>query len=301
MAAAVAVDTPDSTETGAVVLRRTSSLGSRASCRSNMSRKSSMRVPVSGNRMLRKKKRVRFQGIHSPYTASLVSFLVLTFRSGSLMTSYWEFTIACGAVIDLIFIPLSMLGQMFHHHEPEWRANYDEDIAAHLSSKFLVFKDFEVWMDVLFVVDLFYRLARALVRDLGYDDSPVDRLVNAVPTDTPEHEVSKHIASNLALDSGNKEGALHVSLRVGKAVRWQLVQCCMRLVLMSLEWIVLLTKASKRPVSIDVTMLSALARLYRLSDLWSYFTASQEDIAQDVRWVAFFKFAFIIFTTVRSP
>lgn len=35
----------------------------------------------------------------------------------------------------------------------------------------------------------------------------------------------------------------------------------------------------------------------RLPDLWAYFCGRQEDVATDVRWVAFFKFAFIIVTT----
>lgn len=252
-------------------------------------------------RRLRKKKRVRFQGVASPYTASFMSLLVHVFRSGSPVASCWEFTVACGTIADLILIPLSMLGQMFKHHEEAWHARFNGDIAAHLSRKFLVFRSAEVWMDALFLAHLFFTLARACVRDLGYEDSPVDRLVNAAPTDVAVHKKSaQDNMPTLALDIEGKEAESLGRFRIGKAFRWQLVQCCMRVLLMSLEWIVLIAKACKHRVHIVFTMISALVRMYRLGDLWGYFTDCQEDVAQDVRWVAFFKFAFIIFATVRS-
>lgn len=205
-----------------------------------------------------------------------------------------------------MFLPLNLLGQLFHHHEVDWRASFNSEVADHLSNKFLLFKHTELWIDVLFVSDLFYRLGRAFMKDLGYDDSPVERLVNAAPTQPPEDlnikvkpKEEKDQERALAVDmEGNR--STFGRYRIGKFVRWQLaVAFPVRLLLMSLEWIVLLSKTLKLPVSIGWIAMAGLARLYRLCDLWAYFTAQQEDIATDVRWVAFFKFAFIIVTTVR--
>lgn len=310
---------------------KSGSFGTHSFSSNVLPRRSSMRGSAAGKRMRRKKKRVRFMGVASPYTASFISLLVHVFRSGSPAASSWEFVVACGSVADLIFIPLSILGQMFHHHQPSWRTSFNEDIAAQLSHKFLVFKNIEVWMDALFVADLFYKLSRAMVRDLGaflpvcklhetcckilcilvcvhcaivyagYNDSPVDRLVNAAPTEAPVQQVGhKKETQTLAVDIESKDESPG-RLRIGKAVRWQLlVECPLRILLMAMEWVVLLTQALNVRVHIAVKIVSALARTYRLGDLWGYFTTCQEDVATDVRWVAFFKFAFIIFITVCS-
>lgn len=167
-------------------------------------------------------------------------------------------------VADLMFIPLNMLGQMFHHHAPLWSARFSPEVAAELSHKFLVFKDVEVWLDALFIADLLYKLARAMVRDLGHDASPVERLVNAAPTEAPRQQDGKTKGKQiLAIDKTCREESLG-QIFIGKAVRWHLfVEGPTRLLLMSAEWIVLIMKALNVPVSIMMTMLSALLRLYR--------------------------------------
>jgi hypothetical protein len=57
-------------------------------------RKSSVRRSTMG-RKPRRKKRVRFMGVASPYTTSFLPLLVHVFRSGSPVVSRWEFLVAC--------------------------------------------------------------------------------------------------------------------------------------------------------------------------------------------------------------
>jgi hypothetical protein len=70
--------------------------------------------------------------------------------------------------------------------------------------------------------------------------------------------------------------------------------CPLRLLCMLPAWI-----AHFSHVHVVIETLTHCFGIYRLFDLMSYFASCQKDVATDVRWVAFFKFAFIIFSTVR--
>lgn len=78
-----------------------------------------------------------------------------------------------------------------------------------------------------------------------------------------------------------------------------MVEVPVRVLLLSAEWFLFLNE-SRRVHALEWELVAAFVRLYRLYDLWQYFSSREKDVATDIRWVAAFKFAFIIFTTVRS-
>jgi hypothetical protein len=73
--------------------------------------------------------------------------------------------------------------------------------------------------------------------------------------------------------------------------RQLLVDGPLRLLLMSFEWFTLAAESQNMQVGMAVKIFVSLCRFYRVADLWGYFTACQQDVATDVRWVAFFKCA----------
>jgi hypothetical protein len=121
----------------------------------------------------------------------------------------------------MLFMPLSVVGQIFEHHETYWHAEFSERIAVQLSTKFYFFTTLEVWMDTVFCIDLFYKLARAMVRDLGHDDSPVDRLVSAASTAAPvQQQGHSREKQSLVIDKEGRDHPCDQGLKFGKAVRW---------------------------------------------------------------------------------
>lgn len=162
-----------------------------------------------------------------------------------------------------MLLPLAVISQILQHHEPSWRISLGEEVSTHLAGKFRIFKNMEVWMDVLFISDLFFRVARAMVVDLGHDDSPVERLVNAAPTEVPVQPYSNQDGQILAVYFEGKDDS-YGHIHVGEALRWQLfVECPLRLLLTACHWVVLCAKAFRLTVSISLTIVSELARLYR--------------------------------------
>ena len=143
-----------------------------------MRRKSSLRT-LSGKRS-RKKKSVRFHGIRpssTNWSTFLVSIMVATFRPSSNFAMAWEVFTALSTAADLILLPLGVLGRMFKELTPEWHINFEPALARRLSQKHKVWSTVEMAVDGVFVLDLIYRVCRAFVYDLGFHDSPVDRLV----------------------------------------------------------------------------------------------------------------------------
>ena len=77
-----------------------------------------------------------------------------------------------------------------------------------------------------------------------------------------------------------------------------MVEVPVRLLLLAAEWWLFLSSYESHVHALEWELCAAFLRLYRLYDLGQYFSAREKDVATDIRWVAAFKFAFIIFTTV---
>lgn len=107
-------------------------------------------------------------------------------------------------------------------------------------------------------------------------------------------------ASDFAQDqnfSGKQPKKVH--LRFGPAVRQKLMlETPVRLLLMSAEWWIFFHTYNSVTSALEWEICVAILRLYRLYDLWQYFSSREADVATDIRWAAAFKFTFIIFTTV---
>ena len=161
-----------------------------------MRRKSSLRSLSS--KRVRKKKKVHFHGISSSHTdwyTVLVSATVSTFRPSSKIAMVWEFFIALMTATDLVLLPLGVLGRMFRELEPVWYDVFSPELARRLSRKHSLWSTVEMSVDVTFLLDLVYRVCRAFVYDMGFHDSPVDRLVMST---------TKHLcASSSAKPDGN--------------------------------------------------------------------------------------------------
>jgi hypothetical protein len=96
-------------------------------------------------------------------------------------------------------------------------------------------------MDLVFLLDMVYKTFQAVVHDLGFKDSTVDRLVNSAPTITATGSQANSETKEDVRLSGMGDKRLRNAIPFGQAVRWHLlVECPVRIALMSLEWIVLL-------------------------------------------------------------
>eukprot|EP00892_Ulva_mutabilis_P004198 jgi/Ulvmu1/214/UM001_0218.1 len=238
-------------------------------------------------RRLKKKPRVRFKGLPSAHTVLAMSLLVKYAGPGSLCASYWAFVIACFNAIDSLLLPLALVAREFVHNERQWLARYDRASVKHAVAKHTLWANAELFLDIVFLLDFLFRAAQAAVRDMGFAESSMDSIVDAQTTmhGRPVTDTANsHVISQTIYEKG---------WTFGKALQQQLrVSIPLRLMLMIPVWL-------DRYIDLGNTfvMMAMLARTYRIIDLMKYFSVCQEDVATDVRLIAFFKFSYIIFST----
>lgn len=237
-----------------------------------------------------KKRHVRFKGLPSTRAVRVLAMLVKFVRAGSRFAMYWEFLLACANAIGSLLLPMALLAREYVHSKGAWLMLYDEKSVQHAVSKHSLWASAELWLDIVFVADLLFRAAQAAVRDIGLEQSSMDSLVH----------MSAHLRDGLVADSSTASAVTHMlhekGWTIGKALRRQVfVSIPLRIMFMIPMWL-------DRYMNLGNTfvMIGTLARTYRIVDLMKYFSERQEDLGADVRWIAFFKFSYIIFSTVRS-
>ena len=117
----------------------------------------------------------------------------------------------------------------------------------------------------------------------------VDKLVDAMPQvtgDDRQHESRLVLARRAVGEAGRLIGPT--------AGVYLLAVVPRKLALMAPLWVADFTRSS-----IWFRAAASLLRLYRLLDLMKFLADRQEDMASPIRWVAFFKFSFIIFATAH--
>lgn len=251
-------------------------------------KKSSMPRASSKWRLLHKK-RVRFKGMLTPGAMSVMSFLIRYFSTGSAVLVWWDRFTACCNAADFLILPLAALAREYITARDTWAGRYGTQAADYAVAKYAFWSSLELALDAVFVLDFVVRIARACVLDMGFEVSTADRLVDKAAA----------VSAGIAISSKNsiivKQASTESSLVIGPALRSQLFMSIpLRLLLMTPFWIVY----NQHHLSNAVVSCAAFARTYRLFDLMSFFSARQEDVAEDVQWVAFCKFSFIIYSTV---
>lgn len=123
----------------------------------------------------------------------------------------------------------------------------------------------------------------------GLQDSPVDKLVDAMPQVTGDDrpQESRTLLARRAVGIAPTLLGANASMQL-------LAVCPRKLALMAPLWVAVFAHWG-----IWLRAGASLLRLYRLFDLMSFLTARQEDMASPIRWVAFFKFSFIIYATAH--
>lgn len=258
--------------------------GSRAS---RTPRRSSIRSRSTKTWKRLKRRHVRFQGVPSALTTKFTAVLVRCARPGSSVATAWSLMMTCVNVADSILLPVSLVAHEFIHSKKQWLDLYDRSDVEHAISKHQLWAGTELWLDLVFLADLLFRVSQAAVLDMGLADSSADRIVSASSMESNASS-PKPVQSNA--ESYGK------GFVFGPALRNQLViGIPLRLLLMVPLWL-----SSIHPMGATFVSIATLARAYRILDVMAYFSARQEDVATDVRWIAFFKFAYIIYLTVRS-
>lgn len=253
------------------------------------SHKSSMRPAASSRWRMLPRKHVRFKGMMSPWMVMVISFLAQFFCSGGIASVWWDRVMAVVNAADFLMLPLSALARELIAGKEAWLHHYDRQAIDFAAKKHIFWSRTEIWLDAVYILDMFIRLVRACVLDLGFVESTADRLVDCAP------KLAGDPASLSKVGPTVKEDAADLSIQIGPALRTQLFfSIPLRILLMLPMWVV----HSMHHVSNVTITCAALARVYRLADLMAFFSVRQEDIATDVRWIAFCKFSFIIYSTV---
>lgn len=251
-------------------------------------KRSSMRPASARWRLLRKKK-VRFKGVLTPGAVSLLSFLIRFFSPGSAVLVWWDRFTACCNAADFLMLPLAALAREYITARDTWAERYGTQAADYVVGKYSVWPSLELALDAVFLLDFVVRIGRACVLDMGFEVSTADRLVDKAPV------VLTGVAVTSKNSSSVKQASTESSLEIGPSLRSQIFTSIpLRLLLMTPFWVV----HNQYHLSNALVSCAALARTYRLFDLMSYFSAQQEDVAEDVQWVALCKFSFIIYSTV---
>lgn len=234
------------------------------------------------------RKRVRFKDTDRTLAVSMAAFLLRYFRPNSPFIRRWRWVLAFTATVAFFMLPLVI-------------TEYRTDIARHVVSTALdeqgvqhgaakphsaAFVAIELTLDVFFLLDLLVGAAHAAVLDLGFEDSAVEKLVDAMPRDT-DAEVATEQPAALARRALSKGAVAWRHLRVHA-----LYVAPRKLLLMVPLWVAV---AMRWPVW--ARAVASLLRIYRLYDLLRYLSHRQADVASPVRWVALFKFCFIVLGT----
>jgi hypothetical protein len=230
------------------------------------------------------KKKVRFQETKKPWASFLVGFLVRFFRPGCQTINRWKWVVVLATTLDFFTLPLMLIGYLIQKDKSSVSTS---DIHAELSGHHSNFLYAEILIDVVFILDEWVMTALAVVRDLGFQDLIVDKLVKAIPEAEGEPlSDSKDLTdAHRALESN---GSL-----LGPDTRMQIMYVWpKKLLLMAPLWVV---SAMQGPVwarSIACTL-----RFYRIWAILRYLNERQADVTSPMRTFALFKFAFIVFGT----
>jgi hypothetical protein len=242
-----------------------------------------------GRRVGRRSKSVRFKGVVNPTVHALCTFLVEHCRSGSRTAVLWEAMCACLITVDFFLIPLSLVVLSLHHaHEVTNDLRGDSHVKeGTLSAEHLMFY-ITLALDMMFVMNAAFTMAQAMAWDLGFKDMPVDKIVDSAPGVVRKQPIQASSTAHEALN------ALNVGLRSWSGSQMQhtlYYDVSAQLLCMTPLWFAFMLQLS--PL---VQSWTHLLRLVRMRILLNFFSARQEDMAADVRWVAGCKFLMIIFS-----
>jgi hypothetical protein len=232
------------------------------------------------------KRHVHFQDGGNKTKIAFTAFLICFFQPGSRIIANWKWIVALTATVDFFMLPLSVTVQRV------WVAKGSLEVNPHIGSHKNnngFFKYAALCLDVIFILDLLVMAARAVVWDLGFQNSTVEKLVDVAVEAISEAEEAQ-TATPKAL--GVRALASAAQFIGPQAHRHFFYICPRKLLLMAPLWLVYLLDLSGWALPV-----ATLLRIYRLFDLMGYLSECQEDLASPIRWVAFFKFFFIIFAS----
>jgi hypothetical protein len=236
------------------------------------------------------KKRVRFQDESRTRAVAFTAWLIHFLQPGSRTISNWKWIVALTTTVDFFLLPLGVTARRIIQAK---NSHYDggHNVGIHLPHTSM-FQSAALCLDIIFILDLLVMAGRAWVWDLGFQDSTVEKLVDAAVKARPGSEVENATKIEdpkvVALHALNAAGPI-----IGPQAHRQLVYVVPRkFLLMAPSWLVVWFDVPGWPQPC-----ASLLRIYRLFDLMGYLSERQEDMSSPVLWVAFFKFAFIIFAT----
>lgn len=235
-------------------------------------------------------KRVRFEGIASP--AKLWWALVLAghFRPGCRTASRWEAFVGLAAAANCFITPLHLVVGSLERIKAGLGGGGAQRGLESLEKTQLVIFLVEIMVEAAFVLDIAFRVAQAMVMDLGLQESAVDKLLDISEAQQGSGQAEQGPGDAAALAS---RAVMQDVPMIGHHTRRALMLSCPVRVALSLpSWMARYLLNSEL-----WEVIGDSCRVYRLVDLMKYFGKRQEDIAIDIRWLAFFKFCFIIFAT----
>lgn len=230
-----------------------------------------------------------------PITVNLVVKLTQHCRAGCQTAVGWETFMALLTTLDFFIVPISLVAVGLREAllDAEALARSEATSGTEGVDDRLITDLFiaTTTLDVIFLVNVVFEVAQAFVGDLGFHDTPVDRIVESVHSSrqqaalaAPGQDVQALVYSKLNSDA-----------RLGRQLMATALTGLLRqLFVMAPRW---LTFAVTTPYW--VVTLAHLVRVTRLQALLRFFSSRQEDLATDIRWVAAFKFAIIIFATAH--
>lgn len=251
---------------------------------------SAMHKETSPKWRLSQKKHVRFKGMLSPWATTFVAKFVTVFSEGSSILLWWDTVTAFANAADFLILPLAALSREYVTARHKWEEQYGMQAADYVVRKYSLWSKLELVFDAVFILDFAVRFARAWVLDMGFVCSTADRLVETAVVPSIRTGESRKQPAAVKYD-------LQGALRFGAALQTQLfISVPLRTLLMLPMWVV----HNRNDISNLVLNSAALARSYRIFDLMSFFSSRQEDVAEDIQWIAFCKFSYIVYATVRT-
>lgn len=253
-------------------------------------KRSAMHNETSPKWRLSQKKHVRFKGMLSPWAITCIARFVTVFSEGSSMLFWWDTVTAFANAADFLILPLAALSREHVTARHEWAERYGMQAADYVVRKYSLWPKLELAFDAVFILDFAVRFARAWVLDMGFVCSTADRLVETALVPSIRNGGSRKKPAAIQYD-------LQGAQRFGAALQTQLfISIPLRTLLMLPMWVV----HNRNDVSNMVLNSAALARSYRIFDLMSFFSSRQEDVAEDIQWIALCKFSYIVYATVRT-
>jgi hypothetical protein len=232
------------------------------------------------------KKKVHFQVSKKPWTIIFIPFLIRYFRPGCRTIRQWKWVIVLATAVDCFTLPFGLIlcrVETVRSHAKktnhDWKVNQDEHRG--------IFSYSELLIDAIFILDMLVMTAQAAVRDLGFHDVVVDKLVKAIP-DPEGKEPTGSDDLSVAHRALTSNGSL-----LGPETRVQIMyQWPLRFLVMAPLWVAFASNAS-----VWVRTATSALRLYRIWDLMRILTEWEQDLSSPMRILVLVKFFLIVVGT----